>query len=204
MKKYTNPMRINRGFVKRAVSISRGLGILGTARFLAWLIKTQLIKSIIRWQETLGLYSYADWIRENERPSAGKRGPDPLATFFIFVDWQADVLAKLQFTLDFIRMQKLPDWECIVLFPAQHAVEFAGFSGQSDAEPKITFFPAQVINPDTWLTEILPHAHGEWVIITRPGDAHSAALLDFLSVQNGEIAYWDEDKVENNHRSAPS
>ena len=174
---------------------------------MAWLLKTQLVKSVIRWQDRLKLYTYADWIRENEKFSgenfAGQSGEEPVGTFLVVVDWQSDVdiLKKVRFTLSSIRAQKSTDWECILCVAGQHAAEFADSWGEERANPRITLLQTQTTDLDSILPQILPQARARWIIRTRPGDAHSNVLLNFLASQNGEIVYWDEDVLVRGRRS---
>lgn len=182
-------------------------GIKGAADYAGWRIRTIYEKFRIRFEERFNLFSYAAWVKAQKKDSPFSQGhltssdqaspSKPAVSFLIYsrvLDPQS--IEEMQPTLESIQMQASGDWECIIFCPGEEYLRGQEKLGAWLSDPRIFLQSADgIADKNSAIIASLPFLKGKWLVWTRQGDTFDSNLLSRLAGAEGEIVYWDEDRI---------
>ncbi len=181
-------------FKEKIIHIYKNGGVMGLVGFLGWLFHLGMEKLLFGVQEKMNPRGYKLLFPQLNKPlrmfsSNPTEIKGPVITFVIPVKNEINRLAT---TIRSLQMQTNPFWECLICLEndSQNATQQAGYR---ISDERIKCIDIQEIkNIDQLMSAIIPHAHGKWVVISRPGDRHVPSLVESILTQSGSIVYWDE------------
>lgn len=165
---------------------------------LLWRIKTKLVKEWIAFQDRYNLFSYAHWLRDQEKRRGNPVWKDiPNKTHFGLVilenSWSLANLAELNRTITSLKQQTYPFWHAILVLPIE------------DQQPH--FGPDERITPiflkenETGIQQAIAKLTCEWITFCDAGDILSPTLLaeivqTIYQTPSANVIYTDEDSIE--------
>ncbi|HEY9075451.1 MAG TPA: glycosyltransferase family 2 protein [Anaerolineaceae bacterium] len=167
-----------------------------------WAGRTYLFKKKVIWQDRLGCYTYARWIRQVEQPAIQsflKTNPGGIQVgqFCLVITGTAPPPSVVQeFWKSMQRWSGGEQVQLALFVPEQSRAEYAGLSLQCPCV-NIVWIPSSR-DPNAWLCD-LEKIPGEWVIPVDCLDKFQPQWLVVVSkamhtAENADVVYWDQDQ----------
>lgn len=187
--------------------LMRAEGLPFALRSAAWKLRTALQKRWILLQDRYSLYTYTDWIRENE-PRLAARQPEPAAPqpgrpmFSLLAPWEAPPPEALRALGAALAAQTHPDWEaCLVLGEAASPTAREAAQALARRDPRCRLCPPNPGQPKPDLIlAALEASTGEYILRLEAGDQPAPRLLAEVArrlagTPRPQIVYCDEDHL---------
>lgn len=172
---------------------------------ILWKLKTASTKKYILTQDQLGLYSYQDWIRDQE-PSSKELAEQldlchhlPYQPLISILIWTSGSTAyHIDRTYESLAKQTYPKWEAC-LIRSTHQDQDWNISLLTDQRVRIQELSESSKSWNAWAT-LLGMAQGEYIQTITPGDLLSPRTLyeaakSLNETPEVDILYFDEDQV---------